>query len=765
MLTKYVLHIGNETHALKSESIRNWDQIVCAYSRKDYNGVIRSFSSKFEFVGIAYTLLFNLYLKSGLKSSASFEILTMNDNWEWDTQFEAPLDFSTITWNASVLSISAIDNSLAALISAKKNTKYEFVIGNDIIPDCVLNYDRVVLLNSVSHEAMSNTDDSTYTDGSAVLKKADNFQRVPTYIVGNVESFENNPVSFEDETSDDGSCFLRIEQDNTDVDVTIDITYDGSKNHITTVLSNVEIHLMLFDDSSPKYNKVTYIDLGTVFSLSESQYNDESRICLGYFSSFEELKKAFPNPPQNVYAIIGTKGIGRRGIKATYYTPVTNTGKVEWLNGVPYQYGITDIRCLSHRHIFKFSLSSVAAGFKLALLYKAELKRGTRKSESFGIKAKIDTTWKSRAKPISIDALSLQNVASTLLNTIAGGSLDVDVYISNHDERINGTYLFPAESIRGLSGAKLYSSFKDFCEFMSTVFGYVYRIGEKNYDPESQCDIQSVYFIPRRELFEAVNIVSISNIRNLEYSVDKSAIYSNIEVGYDKQDYEIQCGRDEWNFTVNFTTGIDVSDKTLSLKSKYRADCYGFEFLAQKRAQDTTDDSSDNDVFFAYCKPQPSTGSNNWEDEDDEDNEEAAESEEPMVKNIVINRSTIIEGTLSDSVFNGEFTPHRCILANADLISAMGSPLTLGFASSDGNSGITVNGIPCNSNIDLTEGLFSAGKVSFTTGDISMPTSTDSLYVVEMNGMKYSGFISSLELCYGSSEAARYKLIVKEVMP
>lgn len=57
-------------------------------------------------------------------------------------------------------------------------------------------------------------------------------------------------------------------------------------------------------------------------------------------------------------------------------------------------------------------------------------------------------------------------------------------------------------------------------------------------------------------------------------------------------------GRDEFRFTTEYTTGIDITDNVLELISPYRADVYGIEFLSQKRGQDTTDSESDNDVFF-----------------------------------------------------------------------------------------------------------------------------------------------------------------------
>lgn len=488
------------------------------------------------------------------------------------------------------------------------------------------------------------------------------------------------------------------------------------------------------------------------------------------------------------------------------------------------------------------------SGTMFALLYKSNVVYTGSSGLDVGIvvESKIKALWESRPKSIYIDALTPQTVAQTLLDKIADGRLNVDVHIDS-DDRLDDTLILAAESIRNISGAKFYSSFNDFCDWLQTVFGFTYYIGEKKgrrfvdkqtyyltifelisgltvdnntyfipdadtrilfYQPDSafyannenvlyrnwsgsdkfnnpktgkartdvlfyalldgrwyymnedgvysdyiytaenvatDCrDTQSVYFVHRDKLFAGENQLTLNHVRDVTYSVDDSIIYSSVQIGYDKQDYETECGRDEWNFTNSYTTGVDVTDKTLSLISKYRADCYGLEFLAQKRAADTTDDQSDQDVFFVYSAF----------------HESESESEDSYYE---LNRSTTIRGSLSDdTVFNGEFSPYRCLLANARFISSMCTPLTLRFASSEGNSDIIIDNVPMSSDIVIDNPLFTAGKVSFTTGDVSIPDG-NSLICVRANGITYKGFLSYVTLQYARMEAAQYDLIVKEV--
>lgn len=861
MLTKYFLQIGEERYELTSENIRNWDQIQCAFSRKDFDGVIRSFSSKFEFVGKAYDLLLEYYLNHGVNAHALLTVLTITDRWEWEPQFEAPLDFSTITWDGLKLGISAIDNSLGALINARKSTKYEMVVGEDIISPIKLDFDRLLMSNTVAHEIMGNVN-STELRGSlgrsnVILSHSSNFKRVPTYVVGDAETYENSPISFQDETDDAGSYFLKVER-NADFNLDIDISFSPICT-LGATLNSAEIHLMQFNSANPNYNN-SYVDLGTILS-----YNKNRLTYVGCYPTLEALRRAYPNPAQGCYAVIG-KSTKYDEAEAVYITPFTNYSKVEWMQcekGSTGTRGNLTATYSTRRFIYSFKMIGKPSGAMFGLFYKADITWNSSLHSSdplvFGIQqTSIKANWESRAKTISIDSLNPITVAQTLINKIAESDLNVNVQISPYDTRIENTAILAAESVRGIPGAKFYSSFKEFCDFMQTVFGYTYYLGERKKssyvgtepfegtwslsegdtmlnevcptnnisgapsfivgynvfavynsnngkfytkwatngeikdetayndadgqarrdkvyilayvsqpyyidddgilqsysgDPElCDKDSQALCFVHRSELFTDDDVREIGMCRDLSYSVNNSVLYSGIEVGYDKQDYEAQCGRDEWNFTNHYTTGLDISTKTLSLKSKYRADCYGLEFLAQKRAKDSTDDKSDNTVFFVHCEL--------YDGNSEVDEGEVEEGQSKIMK---IKRSAIITGALSDTVFNGEYSPHRCLLANADYIAAMGIPTQLKFASSEGNSDIQIDGIGCNSDFTLDSQLFSCGEVSFTTGDVDFPKNPNALVSVTHKGVRYRGYLTSLTVRYARTEAAKYKLIVKDI--
>ena len=158
-----------------------------------------------------------------------------------------------------------------------------------------------------------------------------------------------------------------------------------------------------------------------------------------------------------------------------------------------------------------------------------------------------------------------------------------------YNENLDNCVILAAESIRGIKKAKLYTSYTEFKDWMEAEFGFVPVINGN-----------TVCFKHRDSLFGNSNIKKVTNnISDFEYKIDASRIHSRIRIGYDKQDYESINGRDEFRFTTEYTTGVDITENVLELISPYRADAYGFEFLAQKRGKDTTDNESDNNVFFA----------------------------------------------------------------------------------------------------------------------------------------------------------------------
>ena len=111
-----------------TDDLSNWDDVKLSFKRDNYDGVIRSFSTKFQFAGSGYSLLKGEYRKAYIDASASIVFYTRNNSWTWNERFRCALDFSTFSDDGSIISINAVDDSLAALIKANKGTQYEYPV-------------------------------------------------------------------------------------------------------------------------------------------------------------------------------------------------------------------------------------------------------------------------------------------------------------------------------------------------------------------------------------------------------------------------------------------------------------------------------------------------------------------------------------------------------------------------------------------------------------------------------------------------------------
>jgi hypothetical protein len=811
MLTKYILTIDGVDYELHEDDLQNWDEIECSYKRSDYDGVVRSFTSKFCFTNAAYERLMALYLKDGYTASASIAVYTLNDRWTYDKQFECPLDFSTITWESHKLSLNAVDSSLAAVIKANKSTKYEFKVGEDMSTDGKMNFKRLPMVENVTYEL---TQGENYSDCADLLVT---FTKGEHPYMGTVEEeiFVKGTIAYnDDQESDTDSYILQAVKD---VEVTLDWAV-GIRQDYFSYGVNLLVRI--------KRN-------GALLPITDGTDGNGGYLCgaaatgvtlLGKYNSSVDLPEASNHI--GTYALIDGL-VWYVDYNGSYYywntegKTVAEQYSTQHSGSIVLNLQTNDYVLIEHEFI-NASINQTAVRF-------------TDTSFNF--------SWQALGDPEDIDVIRPKTAIETLLNRLVeDDNLYVAVDISEHDSRLADTYLLAAESARGLSTAKFYSSFNEFCDWMSTVFGYIYYIGDRGpseYDQYMECgtfintpydlestysgevdtnnivfistkysrfvyvdngtyyekwqgwenynhpgtmhprtdrlyrfnrknykalyrfdeytegatlvpieteydtenylkDKQVVHFVHRSEVMNPeAEVRTFAHCTDLSYSVEASKIYSTVTIGYDSQDYDSINGRDEFNFNNTYTTGCTVSDKTLSLLSKYRADCYGIEFAVQERGADTTDSDSDNDVFFVLCKQDEETG-------------------------LVPDQSITIEGALSDHVFNAAFSPMACIQANAGYIGMQANNLLLKFASSEGNSDVVIGGVGMSDDISIDAPLATPGVVEFTTDEVDLPDATV-LMEVEDDGVIYRGFLQEVDLKFAKEEAAKYKLIVKDI--
>lgn len=632
-----------------SEDLRNWDDISISYKRNDYDGVVRSFSTKFEFINRAYSFLKREYRSKYLNSSATVIVYKRNNSWLWSELFRCSLDFSTLSDDGYVISINAIDNSLASIIKAKKGVQYEYLV-DEIKEKNQLYYDRLDIYNSAN------------------------------YYPYDVNYGSSNPKEPEDD----------------------EVVINFSDN--VTAKGYLPFPL-IFSGSSEIYDK-------KVAEIIEDSDNGEIMKLQGTNSVKISMKFHLKRSDHSAFEIrfISIRGSYRQQIGRFYKG-----------NGDEFDVDYS----------FNISKDYLKSGTILAVEFSTSYDyNGWIAISNFDF---FNVRYNSIDVPVDIDVITPINLLNRLLDSMSGnegeiaGSIETGV-----DDRLDTALLVPAESIRGLNGAKIYTSYTKFAEWMNSMFGFVPVIGEK-----------TLSFVHRDSLYKKEVVKTIEKqINDFEYSVNSSLIYSRVKVGYDKQDYDSINGRDEFRFTNEFVTGNTLTDNSLDLISPYRADAYGIEFLAQKRGQDTTDNDSDKDTFFVSAKL----------------NSDGSKYE--LIRSG--NGGPSISGVISPStMFNVMYSPKSMLEANKRFIGT--SVDSLVFASSDGNSDVTIDGIKEASDLIIENRLFTVGELSFGTSDLDIPSDWAGRISVAYMDEVYECHVSSTKINGLKDEEVKYSLIVDEI--
>lgn len=600
------LLIGGIAYDATNELV-NWADVEMSFKRSDYDGVVRSFSTKFEFANGAYSLLLKEYLSNYLNSSATLVFYTRNNSWLLNEKFRCALDYSTFAYNDTTCEINAVDNSLASLIKAKKGTQYEYPV-SELKESQPLYYDRLEMTSEIQWTI---------------------------------------PI-----------------EDNISKDIYVDKT--GRAYMIPLYLVKSEIATKNIVEAKDQEERV-----------SEKGYPGEDDYCLRYTG--KSSLKIHVKTRFTISMPIGTEGYLSLGTGDRY--SFNSSAQIQLIN-IDREYTIgTAIETISMYVYFE----------KIPLAFQMGI---------YDIATPFTIDFMSRDTSVNIDVIKPITLLNRLLRSINNEKDGVtgEISIPNQDAfaGIKNAMIVPAESIRGLNKAKIYTSYTKFANWMSSEFGFVPVISDNK-----------VTFVHRNTLFQDKEIKNLKDgTTDLEYNVNAGLVYSRLKVGYDKQDYDSVNGRDEFHFTNEYTTGVTLTDNVLEMISPYRADAYGIEFLVAKRGEETTDSDSDNDVFFVGAS--------------------LSGGKYQLIR-------WNIAGVISPStMFNAMYSQRYMIEANAGYIAAFAKELI--FASSDGNSDVKINGISETADIVLGDKLFTVGELSVETGDLETPSDLSGYIRIEKTG-------------------------------
>ncbi len=329
-----------------------------------------------------------------------------------------------------------------------------------------------------------------------------------------------------------------------------------------------------------------------------------------------------------------------------------------------------------------------------------------------------------------IRAIAPATLLQAILDKICGtGGNRVTGSITASDDRLSHTMLMAAESIRGISGAQIYTSWNDFRDMMDAEFGCVPVIDE---------DARTLTFQLRDAVFTGtiVKAFTADEVRDVEIRTAEDMLASKVSIGYNKQDYNSVNGRDEWRWTAEYKTGIEVTENEVQLLSKYRGDAYGIEFLTITRSEQTTDKDADEDVFLADCGT--------------------------VGGSYTMRIDVPVSGVIAQNAMpNARYSQYYMAIANAFALGRLGNTLT--FTSIGGNNDAVVGGRAVTANISLVGYTHPLPvEITFTTY-LQDTFNWSGLMAIPHGGKTYRGWLKDVRFGVGHDKAVTYTLIVNQI--
>lgn len=411
-MNQYILIINGTPHVLGRECIKNWDEINISLKRNDFSGIIRSFSSKFEFTEYAYNLLLNEYRINYLNANAQIEVYTFDNNKSKKYLYGNYLDFGSLEYDDTTVYINTIDNSLATKIKAKKSTQFEYPV-SELSENEPLFYDRLPMKSTAKWIITGDTVEdkevsyirNTFEDVNGSSAAYGSKYTYPLYLNGSPEIATKNIVEVAD-----------VEK----------IYHAPSSSSMQPLFTNIA-------------DEGIYVDINIHFKL---------------YVSFSDIKNAVHGASFHLNAPFGSSsGIlkeitlveGENDINISL-PKVLVYGKS--LNGRIWCYVYVSRCTCTISQLFP-----VASDENLTISFIAKDKS-----------VLIDI----------IRPIVLLNRLLKSINDDKEGYVGEIEYAD--DIRLSSTTIMAAESARGLEDAKIYTSFKKYSDWMEAVYGYIPEI-------------------------------------------------------------------------------------------------------------------------------------------------------------------------------------------------------------------------------------------------------------------------------------------------
>lgn len=247
-----------------------------------------------------------------------------------------------------------------------------------------------------------------------------------------------------------------------------------------------------------------------------------------------------------------------------------------------------------------------------------------------------------RHRATFIKALRPMYVAQKLLDKMTGGGYTfVSNYISSEWDNL---LITSGDAIRGITGAKLKTSWRDFYDSYNSVLNL--SCGPKG---------TSLVVERKRNAYQNYLELDLNEVTDFKDDIANDWLYNVFKFGYPNTDTRDVNGRDEFNVGVTYTTQVTRAVKTYDAVSKYWASMYEIENIRiNLDGKTTTDGENDNTVFFLHTEKLPTPGG----------------AGEPGTYFMLLrNAYDSITGLISPSTaYNIELHPELCMRRHGDFI-------------------------------------------------------------------------------------------------
>lgn len=346
------------------------------------------------------------------------------------------------------------------------------------------------------------------------------------------------------------------------------------------------------------------------------------------------------------------------------------------------------ITLYNHKHNFKGSFTFTAPANSRLILYMSANNNRDFTYFTYDNDGDFSVDYTYTHRPSTIKALRPLYVFQQLISKMSNGAYTPQ---STFLQSIQDVVVTCGDAIRGITGAKIKTSLRDFFTSYNSDFG----IGMGVMGNTLRLEDKGFWV-------QYIDVIDLGEVSKMKVSPATDLIINNIKIGTPNQSYDDVNGKQEFNTTHEYSAPITRVAKDLNLVSVYRKDCYGIEFTRLNLdGKTTTDNDSDNDVFEIHI-------------------EDAPRGDGFYHLDRALNAGAT--GLLTPStVFNLYLTPARAIRRNGNYIRSLFYKLDakyLTFQTTDKNDAVVASGITEKADIQISSfdpALFSCNYLEFET--------------------------------------------------